>query len=58
MTDATTASPPISAIHARPLSASEIDAHPDRDRIWATIAAVKEDLRDGDLDGSWGDEDW
>jgi hypothetical protein len=30
------------AYAAEPLSASEIDAHPDADRIWATLMAVRE----------------
>jgi hypothetical protein len=29
------------AYTAEPLSASEIDAHPDADRIWATLMAVR-----------------
>ena len=29
---------------ARPLSSEEIDAHPDADRIWATIVALREDI--------------
>lgn len=48
MLDTTTASPPTTSIHAEPLTASEIDAHPDRDRIWATIEAVKRDLGEED----------
>lgn len=35
--------PPPSAYTAHPLSVSEIDAHPDADRIWATILAMREE---------------
>lgn len=48
MLDAITARPPTTSIHAKPLTASEIDAHTDRDRIWATIEAVKRDLGERD----------
>lgn len=33
-------SPPASAYAAEPLTISEIDAHPDGARIWATILAI------------------
>lgn len=32
---------PPSSIHAAPLSVTEIDAHVDRDRIWATVIALR-----------------
>ena len=38
-----TASPSVGAIKALPMEIAEIDAHPDRDRIWATIAAVRKE---------------
>lgn len=34
------ASPHVSAYGARPLTVDEIDAHPDRARIWATIMSL------------------
>ena len=36
-------SPPASAYGAEPLAVAEIDAHPDRDRIWATVMAMRGD---------------
>lgn len=36
-------SPPASAYGAEPFTAAELDAHPDRDRIWATIRAMRAD---------------
>ncbi len=36
-------SPSVGAYTAEPLSVAEIDAHPDRDRIWATIMAIRAD---------------
>ena len=35
------ASPSVGAYRCEPMTAAEIDAHPDRDRIWATIAALR-----------------
>lgn len=35
-----TAGVPVEAIHAEPMTISEIDAHPDRARIWATVKSV------------------
>lgn len=43
------ANPPLGALHAEPFEAGEIDAHPDADRIWATIEQVKREMAD-DLD--------
>lgn len=37
-------SPPTSAYGAKPLSPEEIDAHPDRDRLWATIMVLRDDM--------------
>lgn len=37
-------SPPASAYGAKPLSPEEIDVHPDRDRLWATIEAMRGDM--------------
>ncbi len=36
------ASPPVAALHARPFSAIEIDAHPDAPRLWATVVALRD----------------
>ncbi|MGB0855060.1 MAG: hypothetical protein ACPGSI_17315 [Pikeienuella sp.] len=47
MPDSATASPTPGAWIAEPLTASEIDVHPDADRIWATIAAVREEITEG-----------
>lgn len=38
-----TASPTVGAWRARPMSVSEIDAHPDADRIWATIKGLRDE---------------
>ena len=35
------ASPSVGAYRCDPMTAADIDAHPDRDRIWATIAALR-----------------
>lgn len=43
------------AMRAKPLTPDEIDAHPDSDRIWATILRMRMDLSvgaDGDYPGS------
>ncbi len=37
------ARPPVAALRARPMSVAEIDAHPDAARIWATIAALRQE---------------
>lgn len=34
---------PAIAYKAEPLSVAEIDAHPDRARIWATVAAMRKE---------------
>lgn len=57
MTHLTDAQPPVSAIHDDPFSAGEIDAHPDRDRIWATIQAVKAEMADEDDWSFFGEEE-
>ena len=41
MLDFLTASPSVGAWRCDPMTTSEIDAHPDRDRIWATIKAMQ-----------------
>lgn len=41
MPDLLTASPSVGSICLDPMSTAEIDAHPDCDRIWATITATK-----------------
>jgi len=54
---------------AEPLSVSDIDNHPDRDRIWATlrkvelemrseIEALEEDLREEEAGRGPGQNDW
>lgn len=50
------ARPPVTALHAEPMNASEIDGHTDRDRIWATIEAVKAEMR-AQEPGFWDWED-
>lgn len=34
--------PPIGSYGKPPMTVEEIDAHPDADRIWATLAAIAE----------------
>lgn len=34
-------SPPAAAYGAEPFTVAELDAHPDRDRIWATLRALR-----------------
>ena len=46
MLDIMTLSPPVGALRQQPMAVAEIDAHPDRDRIWATIMAVRADADD------------
>lgn len=43
-------SPPASAYGAKPLSPEDIDAHPDRDRLWATIMEMRAEYDDENLD--------
>jgi hypothetical protein len=38
--------PPATAYGARAFTVEEIDAHPDRDRIWATIMAMRGEAED------------
>jgi len=45
------ASPPASAYIAEPLSVSEIDAHPDAARIWATVMEAREESQSLTLKG-------
>lgn len=40
------ASPSFGAYAAEPLSISEIDTHPDCDRIWATIHAMRSEAKE------------
>lgn len=37
--------PPVSAIYAQPYTVFEIDTHPYRDRIWATILKMREPIQ-------------
>jgi len=41
MTELLTASPSVGSWRHSPMTIAEIDAHPDADRIWATIAALQ-----------------
>ena len=36
-----TALAPVGAFKCEPMTVNEIDAHPDADRIWATVAALR-----------------
>ena len=56
MTHLKDANPPVTSIHAEPLTAGEIDAHPDRDRIWATISALKAEFDQEDDWSFFGEE--
>jgi hypothetical protein len=49
-------SAPVSAYRAQPYGAAELDAHPDRDRIWATILALREehDGTEGEREKAYG----
>ncbi|MDD9726115.1 hypothetical protein PVV74_11670 [Roseovarius sp. SK2] len=40
MLDIIGCSPSVGSLRHDPMTVSEIDAHPDRDRIWATISAM------------------
>lgn len=46
MLDVSSLSPSVGSIHAQPMTAAEIDAHPDGDRIWATITALRSEQRE------------
>lgn len=61
MFDLMTVRPSLECYRADPMSAAEIDAHPDSGRIWATMMAIREqaarDIEDDlDLDGEGLDE--
>jgi len=47
----TFSNPPCSAYGAEPWSVEEVDAHPDRDRLWATIVRVRDEMRE-EVDGA------
>lgn len=55
MLDVSSLSPSIGSIHAQPMTAAEIDAHPDGDRIWATITALRDEHQE-DFDDAVNDE--
>ena len=40
-----TAQPPVAALAAEPFTLLEIDAHPDANRIWATILALRAEVQ-------------
>ncbi|WP_422073940.1 hypothetical protein [Tranquillimonas rosea] len=40
MLDVLSASPSVGSHRCDPMTTSEIDAHPDRDRIWSTVKAM------------------
>ena len=44
MLDTATASPCVESYRCDPMTTAEIDAHPDRARIWATVAALRTEL--------------
>ena len=46
--DILTAIPSVGSYRYEPMTAAEIDAHPDCDRIWATVAALNA-VRDDDV---------
>lgn len=46
MTALLSASPSPGSLRAAPLTADEIDRHPDADRIWATVSAAREEMED------------
>lgn len=48
MLDCLTASPCVEAYRAEPMTTSEIDAHPDRARIWATIEAFRQSVTEAE----------
>lgn len=54
MLDAFYASPSVGSLRAEPLSVGEIDAHPDSNRIWATIRAMQiyaaQEISDAEVD--------
>ena len=52
MLDVMTLSPTVGSLRAAPLSVAEIDAHPDADRIWATISAMRAEF-EGDKSESY-----
>jgi hypothetical protein len=61
MLDALRASPSVGSYSAAPFEINEIDAHPDRDRIWATVAALAvsadEHIADAEIDIDKVEED-
>lgn len=52
MLDVITSSPTVGAYRCLPFSTGEIDAHPDADRIWATIVAIRARM-DADADEAY-----
>jgi hypothetical protein len=45
MLDILTASPSVGAWKHQPMTVAEVDAHPDADRIWATIKAMQDGVK-------------
>lgn len=56
MLDLLDASPSVGAWRCEPMSIAEIDAHPDRDRIWATLMKIRREV-DALIEEEIGDED-
>lgn len=57
------ASAPVSSVKAKPFTLEEIDTHPERDRIWATITLLKKHFDETNWETAyamaeemWGDE--
>lgn len=50
----TTTSIPAIAYGAEPFSIAELDAHPDRARLWATIRALRT-AHEADCEAAWND---
>lgn len=46
-----TASPSVGSWRHDPMTTSEIDAHPDADRIWATIKVMQDEIDDARQQG-------
>lgn len=54
MQELITASPSLGALRCQPMSIAEIDAHPDADRIWATIKSMR-DITEGSIEEAFLD---
>lgn len=45
--------PSVGAYRAAPYTIAEIDAHPDADRIWSTILALRDEAEERANDAYW-----